>query len=236
MAKGFKTGGRQRITTHGEITVPGQPSPEYVSYHAAMQRCNDPKHIAYKSYGERGIEFRFTSFEQFLAEVGRKPTSRHTIDRKDPGGHYEPGNVRWATRKEQARNFHRNRHITVAGETRLLCEWVEKLGHSSSRIAMRLHRGWCDECAVTLPVRRICPHRNVKRVSRLISSGGRTQTLAEWAKETGIDRVTLADRLNRGETLERAVSNENRERSRNDKMQFISNPHSPSDSEPPQEP
>ena len=70
------------------------------SYYKAKQRCRlgDKHHPAY-----RLVEFRFTSFEQFLAEIGPRPEGK-TLDRKNPLGHYEPGNVRWATSEEQTAN------------------------------------------------------------------------------------------------------------------------------------
>jgi hypothetical protein len=63
----------------------------------AKQRCTNPRDVKYPSYGGRGIDFRFTSFEQFFAEVGHRPF-RETLDRINNEGHYEPGNVKWSTR------------------------------------------------------------------------------------------------------------------------------------------
>jgi hypothetical protein len=77
---------------------------EYRAYRGAKRRCTDPTGKWWQDYGGRGIEFRFTSFEQWLAELGPKPSPGHSVDRKDNDGHYEPGNVRWATRAEQNKN------------------------------------------------------------------------------------------------------------------------------------
>lgn len=81
-------------------------SPEYAAYGDAKSRCTNPKSWpeSWKNYGGRGIEFKFTSFEEFFKEVGERPTDKHTLDRIDNDGNYEPGNVRWATRKQQAEN------------------------------------------------------------------------------------------------------------------------------------
>jgi hypothetical protein len=81
---------------------------EYNSYHAAKKRCN-PKHAHIKNYKDwsgRGIEFRFKSFEEFLAEVGPRPEPKvdYSLDRIDNDGHYEKGNICWATKSQQARN------------------------------------------------------------------------------------------------------------------------------------
>lgn len=71
---------------------------------SAAQRCNNPKDPAYRNYGGRGIEWRFASIAEFATHVGPRPTSQHTLDRICVNGHYEPGNVQWATRQEQRHN------------------------------------------------------------------------------------------------------------------------------------
>jgi hypothetical protein len=83
-------------------------TPEYAAYQRAKNRCNDPNHPRFDDYGGRGIRFLFTSFAQFLAEVGRRPAGWfpsgrpiYSLHRIDNDGNYEPGNVRWATAKEQ---------------------------------------------------------------------------------------------------------------------------------------
>jgi hypothetical protein len=79
-------------------------SRERAAYTSALYRCTNPKSKAWKDYGGRGIKFLFTSFEQFMACIGPRPSSKHMLDRKDNNGHYEVGNVRWATRSEQNKN------------------------------------------------------------------------------------------------------------------------------------
>ncbi len=87
------------------------PPPEYGAYYNARDRCTRPKNSRYKSYGARGIKFLFTSFEQFFAHIGPRPTPEHSLDRIENDGHYEVGNVRWATAIEQANNQrHVNQH------------------------------------------------------------------------------------------------------------------------------
>lgn len=89
----------KRAKTHGMCTTP-----EYYAFHGAKDRCRNKHNARYSDWGGRGIEFRFESFEQFFDEVGTKPTPKHTLDRIDNNGHYEPGNVRWSTYLEQNRN------------------------------------------------------------------------------------------------------------------------------------
>jgi hypothetical protein len=89
---------------HGHSLRNDKVSPEYRAFHNAKIRCTRRKGKNWDNYGGRGIKFIFTSFEQFFAELGPRPTPAHTVDRKDNNGNYEPGNVRWATKSEQAYN------------------------------------------------------------------------------------------------------------------------------------
>lgn len=98
---------RELDKTHGmSICSDGKVPPEYDAYMHAKYRCTNPKAQRYKNYGGRGIKFLFTSFEQFFAELGPRPRGK-TLDRPDNEGNYEPGNVRWATPKQQANNRRR---------------------------------------------------------------------------------------------------------------------------------
>lgn len=89
----------------------GKRSKEFRSYCSAKDRCTNPKDTSWPRYGGRGIKFLFTSFEEFLSCIGRRPSQSHTLDRIRNDGHYEPGNIRWATKSEQAFN---RRHTELA--------------------------------------------------------------------------------------------------------------------------
>jgi hypothetical protein len=97
----------KRTFRHGEARSPGrEETVEYKTWAAMLGRCRNPKHQAYKNYGGRGITVcdRWLTFENFLADMGRRPSKELSIDRINNDGNYEPGNCRWATRKEQIAN------------------------------------------------------------------------------------------------------------------------------------
>lgn len=136
----------ESVTKHGEfVGHRTRHTPEYSAWVAMLTRCRDESHVSYHNYGGRGIRVceRWSSFEHFLADVGRKPSPSHTLDRwPNKDGHYEPGNVRWATKKEQARNTRRNLLLTHDGRTLCVAEWAEILGVNRNTVYGRLNRGW----------------------------------------------------------------------------------------------
>lgn len=90
---------------HGDLSNK-KPSKEYNSWAGMKQRCTDPKHKSFNDYGGRGITVcdRWQDYKNFLADMGRKPSPRHSIDRSDNNGNYEPSNCRWALPLEQRLN------------------------------------------------------------------------------------------------------------------------------------
>jgi hypothetical protein len=98
--------------SHGQ-TRGYSPTALYRAWANMRTRCNNPKSTQYPYYGARGIAVcdRWSSFEAFREDVGEKPSPKHSLDRIDPNGNYEPGNVRWATHTEQCRNRRSNRAV-----------------------------------------------------------------------------------------------------------------------------
>lgn len=94
-------------TKHGHAREDkGDRHPLYRTWQGMRERCRDPGNVSYKYYGGRGITVceRWESFENFLADMGEKPSPDLTLDRIDNDGNYEPGNCRWATPEQQTKN------------------------------------------------------------------------------------------------------------------------------------
>lgn len=127
--------------THGEARRE-EESPEYRTWIALRKRCQRPTAKDAPNYKGRGIGVFpewLHSFPAFLRDVGRKPSTKHSLDRwPNNNGNYEPGNVRWATREEQGRNKRTNRMLTYKGETMTAVEWSERLGEPPYLILNRL--------------------------------------------------------------------------------------------------
>jgi len=128
---------RARAWKHGE----DYQSAEYRSWTGMRQRCYDLNCLAYPNYGGRGVtvcERWLDSYPNFLADMGRKSSPRHSLGRIDNDGPYAPENCRWETSKQQARNRRSSRLLSCWGEKKTMAEWAEQLGLRSSIICKRL--------------------------------------------------------------------------------------------------
>jgi hypothetical protein len=121
-----------------------------------IRRCSDPTRQNFHKYGGRGIQVceRWkTSFTAFLEDVGTKPTPKHSVDRIEVNGNYEPGNVRWATPQEQAWNTRQNVRYEWNGQSLTLGQWSTMVGLKRSTISARIHLyKWTVEQALTTPL------------------------------------------------------------------------------------
>lgn len=130
---------------------------EYKCWSSMLDRCYRPATRGYEWYGGRGIKVcpEWTgNFAAFLRDVGRKPSRRHSLDRVDSNGNYEPGNVRWATHKQQARNRSNNRVVEFRGQNLTLVEAAELAGIPYKTVKGRLGHGWTLLAALDRPVNR----------------------------------------------------------------------------------
>lgn len=141
-------------------------TPERQAWHNMLSRCYYARDKRFSYYGGRGIgvcdRWR-TSFSAFLADMGQRPSSDHSLDRIDSNGAYCPENCRWSTRIEQQRNRRDNIRITYNGETKTAPEWAETTGINDDAIRQRIARGWTVETALTTPVEKYGPAQNERR-------------------------------------------------------------------------
>lgn len=132
-----------RRLQHGQSI--GNGSPEYQTWSRIKSRCYDPNEIGYHRYGGRGItvcDRWLESFENFLSDMGERPSQNHSIDREDNDGNYEPSNCKWSTKKEQANNRRSNRILSYKGQDKTTSQWADEIGIGQSTIHARLKRGW----------------------------------------------------------------------------------------------
>lgn len=126
-------------------------SAEYKAWDNARNRCYSPNNRKYPLYGGRGISMcdRWRlSFENFIADMGRKPTPQHSLDRINRAGNYEPENCRWATIIEQNNNRCFNRHLNYLGMRVTVAEASRITGIPHATILGRLDAGKTDEEAI----------------------------------------------------------------------------------------
>jgi hypothetical protein len=118
-------------------------------------RCANPNAKDYPLYGGRGIRVceRWQKFENFLADMGERPSPRHTLDRIDSDGNYEPGNCRWATPMEQANNRRDNEMVKIDGVEITLRNALRNAGMviSIDQARRRIRNGWPHDRAVSTP-------------------------------------------------------------------------------------
>lgn len=145
-------------TSHKKIRPPSitvEYRSEYQSWTNMRARCLHPKNKKYPHYGGRGITIdpRWDEFKNFMLDMGRKPHPRHTIERDDVNGNYEPKNCRWIARKDQGRNKRNSVFVTYQGRRMLLLDLVEELGLSRQIVYGRLKAGWTLAQAIALSVK-----------------------------------------------------------------------------------
>lgn len=140
---------------HGYTSKLGGPSPTYQSWISMMTRCNNPNSDRYVDYGARGIRIteRWLKFEAFLADMGERPSLKHTLDRVDFAGNYEPENCRWATGEQQGNNKSSNVILEAEGKKQTVSQWAREKGLPVSVLFCRLYKGWPTDRALNEPKR-----------------------------------------------------------------------------------
>ena len=152
--------GRASLRTSGEgrafeNIMSRKDSRTYRIWKGMRSRCRIPSATGYKNYGGRGIKVcdRWDDYLAFLQDMGEAPDD-YSIDRfPDANGNYEPGNCRWANKREQMLNYRRNVRLEFNGKTQTLDEWTKELGFGKMLISQRIKMGWSIKDALTLPPR-----------------------------------------------------------------------------------
>ena len=130
-------------------------NPAYVCWKSMKARCVNSNRKDYSRYGGRGVKVCaqwMNSFENFLKDMGERPSKDHSLDRIDPAGNYEPGQCKWSTSKQQSRNRRSNTLLTHKGKTQCIAAWAEELDLKQPTICKRLARGWSIERALSVKV------------------------------------------------------------------------------------
>jgi hypothetical protein len=153
---------------HGHA-ADGQVSQLNRAWQNMKSRCyrNSPINRQYKARGIKVCTQWLDDFEAFAAHIGSPPSPAHSVDRLDNNKDYEPGNVHWATRKEQGNNRITNVWLTAFGVTRTVAQWGDFLGVGRKILSDRLKRGWPIEAALTQPLHTRKPKEKEKTILEL---------------------------------------------------------------------
>jgi len=150
----------ERIVKHRNMfRVPRKPRhPEYDIWTAMNQRCRNPNSAGFKIYGGRGIEVCerwLKSFDNFIEDMGPRPTRLHSIERRDNNLGYSKDNCCWATRKEQNNNRRNNHRVTIGGVEKTMAQWCHDLRLRYHVVNDRFRLGWtAEEAFEMVPTRR----------------------------------------------------------------------------------
>jgi hypothetical protein len=134
-----------KITKHGVSKRPGKVlSITYESWCRMRGRCNNPNDSTYHRYGGRGIKIcrRWNNFENFLKDMGKRPSLKHSLDRKNNDKGYYKSNCKWSTVKEQANNRRTCVKLRYKGKNLTIMQWSERLGISHIRLYSRHRNGF----------------------------------------------------------------------------------------------
>jgi len=172
-------------------------TPEHKSWSGMKDRCLNPSNPAYHKYGGRGItvhESWVNDFMAFYNHIGPRPSPEYSVDRIDNDGNYEPGNVRWATPKEQANNRSTNRQVEMPDGRLISTEQAAiELNMSPKTLMTRLHKG----TPLDIPIR-------IERSG--VEYKGKHMTWEQLSTLYGVDKATIMKRTHIGMDVQEAIS------------------------------
>ena len=142
---------KEVVTKHGVSR-----SPEYIAWKSMISRCRNSNDPSYKTYGGAGVDVCdrwIESVNNFIEDMGARPSLKYSVDRIDNSKGYSKENCRWATMKEQQRNRTNNRIIEFNGISMCIAEWCELLGLKFCTLDRRLkNKNFTVEQALTMPL------------------------------------------------------------------------------------
>lgn len=141
---------RQSRLRHG-YTRNGEVRPEWQAWNHMCQRCTNPRDKHYKDYGGRGITVceRWASFDEFIKDMGDRPSPKHSLDRINGDKGYAPENCRWATAITQASNRRSVIWIEYGGQRNTVAGWAKATGINRTTILARYHKGLTPDRILT---------------------------------------------------------------------------------------
>lgn len=161
-------------------------------------RCLNPNDKHYSYYGGRGISIEpswindFQAFYDYVSKLEHFGEDGYSLDRIDNDGNYEPGNLRFATMKEQCRNRRNNRIHNINGVEVTTAELAEFSGINRGTVQSRINSGWATE-DLTKPLQ-----RTGKKPQKFDVGNGRKLTIKEIATETKLSKNTITERIQKG--------------------------------------
>lgn len=128
--------------------------PIYTSYYEAHTRCTNNKRPEWKNYGGRGIQFKLGTFKEFAAAMLDTWFKGAWLDRTDNNGHYEYGNIKWTTPKEQGKNRRDNVWYEYDGKTLIMADWARELGIGARALQLEVRKWGVAEAIERIKKRR----------------------------------------------------------------------------------
>ncbi len=186
---------RREATSKNKTTHGKSHTAEYRIWHHMLDRCEHPSDAAYSRYGGRGITVSdsWHDFATFYADMGARPTPKHSIERRDNMQGYSAENCYWATDTEQARNKRNNHLLTLDGITQCLEAWSASKGLRPETIRHRLRIGFSVEEALTMP-----PEHNHEKTHCRYGHALSGENLLVYQRKNGItERICIRCRNDR---------------------------------------
>lgn len=188
----LKKSGINAYRTHGLTGTP-----EHRVWKGIRRRCNGQNRKDYERYGGKGITVckRWSSFENFLSDMGKRPSNKHSIERRNNTKGYSPANCYWATDDEQRNNKRTSRIIKIGRRKQTLRQWCDEFDAPYARVHDRIDLlGWDPLRALQTP----------STVSQF-THNGRTMSIRQWCIYLELEESTVYRKIRKGATVREAL-------------------------------